>query len=94
MCSSDLGGLGVAASPTEAITWYAKAAAADDPEALYRLGNLYDRGMGTAADFGRARDYYTRSATLGHAGATAVLKRMIGAPSIDPVLGDPFKGLR
>ncbi len=88
------GGIGVAASPAEAIQWYEKSAAANDPEALFRLGNLYDRGGGKGADFGRARDYYSRAATLGHAGAAEVLKRMVGAPALEPVLGDPFKGMR
>jgi len=88
------GGSGVARAPAEAITWYGKAAAAGDAEALYRLGNLYDRGIGTAADFGRARDYYTRAAALGHAEAAEILKKMVGAPTLEKLQGDPFKGMR
>ena len=87
-------GRGVAASPREAIIWYAKAAAADDPEATYRLGVLYDRGEGSTEEFRRARDYFARAASLGHAGASAVLKRMVGAPVLDGILDDRFKGLR
>ena len=87
-------GRGTAPSPAEAIPWYLKAAAANDPEALFRLGNLYDRGVGTATDFARARDYYSRAAALGHPEASRTVQRMVGAPVLEPMPNDPFKGMR
>ena len=58
------------------------------------LGNLYDRGLGTEVDFRRARDYYSRAASKGHKVASMILQRMVGAPPLEGILNDPFKGLR
>lgn len=87
-------GLGTAPAPAEAVAWYERAAQAGSAEAMYRLGGLYDSGRGTRADFGRARDYYSRAAALGHPAATQVLQKMVGIPNPGGLENDPFKGIR
>jgi TPR repeat protein len=80
--------------PAEAFVWYLKAAAADDAEAHFRLGNLYDQGIGAPADPVKSRDHYARAVDLGHAGAKEHMARLVGRGFAAPDFGNPFKGLR
>ncbi|KAL9541909.1 hypothetical protein MBANPS3_008872 [Mucor bainieri] len=51
---------------TGAYLHYLQAAEGENTEAIYRLGCLYQRGLGVEADFVRARTYYERAAKQGH----------------------------
>jgi TPR repeat protein len=42
---------------------------------MYDLGALYERGIGVAADLGRAKAWYQRAAALNDPDARAALKR-------------------
>ena len=60
-------GQGTARDLVRARAWLEKAAAQDDPYALYALGRALDEGQGTVmADPVRAADLYRRAAQLGH----------------------------
>jgi TPR repeat protein len=60
-------GRGTARDLVRARAWLEKAAAQDDPYALYALGRAMDEGSGAAmADPLRAADLYRRAAQLGH----------------------------
>src|SRR5947209_4011837 len=52
-----------------AFRFFAKAAAAGDPEGQYRFGTLYARGHGVLANFADAIAWYRRAAEQGHAEA-------------------------
>lgn len=45
--------------------YYFKAAIKDDPEALFKLGEIYERGLGVSKDYQQAFLYYRKSAELG-----------------------------
>ena len=52
-----------------ALKWYRKADSLRNVEALNNLGYLYDEGLGVRRDRKKARDFYTRAAEAGNAGA-------------------------
>lgn len=60
-------GLGVAADPAVAVTWYARAAAAGHTLAAHNLGNAYAAGRGVAADAAEAARWWRRAAADGDA---------------------------
>jgi TPR repeat protein len=61
-------GQGVPRDLVQARAWLEKAAATDDPNALYALGRAMEESDGpTGADSIRAADLYRRAATKGHA---------------------------
>jgi len=48
-----------------AYVWYYMAAALHDhPESQYRIGEMYDKGLGVAKDATEARKWYLKSARL------------------------------
>ncbi len=57
---------GVTKDYGKAAYWYGKAAASGNAPAQYRLGTLYERGMGVAKDMKAALGWYERSASLGN----------------------------
>jgi TPR repeat protein len=60
-------GQGTARDLVRARAWLEKAAAQDDPYALYALGRAMDESFGAAmVDLPRATDLYRRAAQLGH----------------------------
>ncbi len=52
-----------------ALKWYLEADSLGNIDALNNLGYLHDEGLGVRRDRVKARDYYTRAAEAGHAGA-------------------------
>lgn len=56
--------------------WLLPWAKKGEPDAQYRLGIMYEEGLGVPADPDRARDWYQRAAKGGHAGARKRLKKM------------------
>lgn len=65
----------VYASRDIALQWYQKAADAGSAEALFRMGGMYFED-GAYQDYVQARDFFTRSAAMGHEGAQAMLAQM------------------
>lgn len=57
----------------KALPLYQRLAAAGNPEAQFRLGEMYWFGDGTAADLGKARGWFERAAAAGNADAAASL---------------------
>lgn len=57
----------------EAAALYRQAAAQDDPEALYALGNFHLTGRGVAKDEKQAWLLFSKAAELGHAASAQVL---------------------
>ena len=55
--------------PEKAFELFSRAAGQGDPEAMFELGKLYEKGIGTQQDFARAIDLYRKSADLGFADA-------------------------
>jgi TPR repeat protein len=55
--------------PGKAFRYFSDAADKGDPEAMFELAKLYEKGIGTAQDFGKALSLYKRSADLGFADA-------------------------
>lgn len=55
--------------PEKAFDLFTRAANNGDPEALFELGKLYEKGIGTKQDVAKAIDLYQRSANLGFADA-------------------------
>jgi localization factor PodJL len=60
------GEAGVKQDHAKAAYWYGKAASAGSAPAQYRLGTLYERGVGVAKDLKGALGWYERSASLGN----------------------------
>ncbi len=56
-------------SPDKAFTYFSRAAENGDSEAMFELGKLYEKGIGTERDFAKALDYFQKSADLGFADA-------------------------
>src|SRR5579862_1250030 len=54
---------------TAAVGWYAKAAAAGDPEAQFQIGLLYARGHGVVRSLGDGVAWWGRAGESGHAEA-------------------------
>jgi hypothetical protein len=55
--------------PQKAFDLFTRAAAQGDPEAMFELGKLYEKGIGTGQDLPRAIALYQQSADLGFADA-------------------------
>ncbi|MBP3556324.1 MAG: sel1 repeat family protein [Thermoguttaceae bacterium] len=53
----------------QAFFWFRKAAETGDAEAMFGLGNCYERGIGVAKDAKRAFEFYCRAAEAGNAEA-------------------------
>ena len=49
-----------------ALSWFRDAAAKEDPEAIYRLGLMYENGEGVAQDYGTSFNYFKTAADKGH----------------------------
>ena len=56
-------------NPEKSFELFTKAAAQGDPEAMFELGKLYEKGIGTKQDIARAMELYEKSADLGFADA-------------------------
>lgn len=77
---------GVTKDYAKAAYWYGKSASAGNAPAQYRLGTLYERGMGVAKDLKGALGWYERAASLGNVKAmhnAAVLAAGAGAEKPD-----------
>jgi localization factor PodJL len=57
---------GVKQDPAKAAYWFGKSASSGHAPAQYRLGTLYERGMGVAKDLKGALGWYERAASLGN----------------------------
>ncbi|MGQ0524699.1 MAG: tetratricopeptide repeat protein [Betaproteobacteria bacterium] len=57
----------------EAVTYYRKAAAQNDPDGQFGLGAMYANGEGVKRDFVEARKWITLAAEKGHGGAINAL---------------------
>ena len=58
---------GVAHDEAKALEWFRESAAQRNADAQFRLGLMYEEGLGgLAADEARAREWYRRSAAQGH----------------------------
>lgn len=55
--------------PEKAFAMFTEAAGKGDPEAMFELGKLYEKGIGTNQDFGKALALYQQSADRGFADA-------------------------
>jgi uncharacterized caspase-like protein len=55
--------------PEKAFELFTRASGQGDPEAMFELGKLYEKGIGTKQDFTRAIELYQKSADLGFADA-------------------------
>lgn len=55
--------------PEKAFELFSRASAGGDPEAMFELGKLYEKGIGTQQDFAKALELYRKSAELGFADA-------------------------
>jgi hypothetical protein len=55
--------------PQRAFELFARASQQGDPEAMFELAKLYEKGIGTTQDFPKALELYQRSADLGFADA-------------------------
>jgi serine/threonine-protein kinase len=60
----------------EAVHWYRKAAAANSPEAQFRLGEFHRKGWGVSQHQREAARWYENAARQGHAEAQCQLGRM------------------
>lgn len=58
---------------TEAMDWWRSAAGQGDPEAAFRLGDVYEAGAIVDENFEEAAKWYELAATSGHAGAQFAL---------------------
>ena len=61
----------------EAIEWYRRSAKKEYSPALYRLGWLYERGLGLQPDMVKAIYYYRQASKFGHAFALRNLGRLL-----------------
>ena len=59
-------GFGVEQNYIAAISWYERAAAQGDVEAIYNLGKFYAKGLGVDKDAKRALAYWEAAAKQGH----------------------------
>jgi TPR repeat protein len=60
----------------QAAVWYRKAADQGYAEAQFRLGSLYEDGLGIERDHEQAKAWYRKAALQGNEEATAALKRL------------------
>ncbi|WP_258162251.1 caspase family protein [Rhizobium sp. TH2] len=56
-------------NPEKSYELFSKAASEGDPEAMFELGKLYEKGIGTKQDVAKALELYQKSADLGFADA-------------------------
>jgi hypothetical protein len=71
-----LKGLGRSATSQDyakARDWYEKAADGGNPDAMFKLGVIYQNGQGVALDYAKAREWYEKAADGGNADAMANL---------------------
>ena len=69
----------------KAVEFYRKAAAHNHAGALYKMGELTERGLGgLTQDPAKARDYYERAARQGSEEAKKALDRLGGKPASEP----------
>jgi len=59
-----------------ALQWYGRAVAQDDKEGLFKLGTMYEEGLGVPQDFEAATFWFRKAARLGHAEAQWQLSQM------------------
>jgi len=64
---------GLPKSYLDALSWYLKAAEQDWPDAQFRLGYMYEKGLGTDKDLQRAVKYYRNAAAHDYPDAENVL---------------------
>ncbi|MDR1744545.1 MAG: SEL1-like repeat protein, partial [Planctomycetota bacterium] len=55
---------------------YRKSADNEDEDAMYELGNCYEKGLGVKADAAQARKWYRLAAGLGQSAAAERLRAM------------------
>ena len=67
----------------QALVWYEKAAAQDEPASVSMLGVMYARGDGVTSSYRRARELYQRAIELGD--STAVKNMQIVTEDIQKV---------
>lgn len=82
-------GLGTAADPVQAVSWYEKAAAQGQPQALHNLAISHERGeLGQTKDEAKARGMYAQNATRDFAPSIFNLAMMMiegrGGPADGP----------
>ncbi|KAK9369628.1 hypothetical protein V1509DRAFT_562426 [Lipomyces kononenkoae] len=70
----------LAIDTVEAFEWARKAAEAGLPKAMYAVGHLYERGIGTNRDLLEANLWYVRAAECGDERATARIKALNERP--------------
>ncbi|MDM9626328.1 peptidoglycan-binding protein [Rhizobium sp. S152] len=63
------GRAGVTADPKQAASWYQLSADKGFAPAEYRLGSVYEKGVGVDRDIAKARQYYEQAADQGNASA-------------------------
>jgi TPR repeat protein len=70
---------GVKKDSVKAVKWYKKAAAKQDPKALYNLALCYEYGDGVTRSHRWARYYFSKAAALGHKSAGGKIKALSAA---------------
>lgn len=80
-------GTGVPEIPSQAFTWFLRAARLGDADAQYELAACYDEGLGTQPSITEAAAWYRRAAEQGHAAAQYCLALCLEAG--DGVPKDP-----
>ncbi len=70
------GGYGVVKDYSEAFIWFHKAAAQNEPEAQFYVGNMYENGYGVAKNLNEARSWYRKSADQSYYTAQLALERL------------------
>lgn len=69
-------GSGVPKDYKEALSWYKKAAAAGNSEAMYDIGRAYENGAGVREDVQQAVNWYDDATLRGNKSAKAALDRL------------------
>jgi TPR repeat protein len=60
----------------QALSWYRKAAAAGNSDAMYSLGEAYEHGAGVHEDIQQAVNWYDQATLRGSKSAKAALERL------------------
>jgi hypothetical protein len=74
-----LKGLGRSATSQDyakARDWYEKAADGGNPDAMFKLGVIYQNGQGVALDYAKAREWYEKAAAKDNADAKTRLQQL------------------
>ena len=58
------GAFGGVVNMSKAIEWYTKAAQLGDDDAMYNLGEIYEKGNGVSRNIGKAKEWYKKAAAL------------------------------